>query len=34
MKNIKRIWATVVEICMLFALIPIAAFAEGEMSGK
>ncbi len=34
MKNIKLLWATVFAICMLFALIPMAAFAEGEMSGK
>ena len=34
MNNIKRIWAAVIVFCMLFTLIPMAAAAEGEMSGK
>ena len=34
MNNIKRIWAAVIVFCMLFTLIPMAAAAEDEMSGK
>ena len=34
MNNIKRIWAALIVLCMVFALVPAATFAEGEMSGK
>lgn len=34
MNNIKRIWAALIVLCMMFALVPAATFAEGEMSGK
>lgn len=34
MKNIKKLWVAFIVFCMLFTLIPMAAAAEGEMSGK
>ena len=34
MIKMKRIWAALIALCMLLTLIPAAAFAEGETSGK
>ena len=34
MIKMKRIWAALIALCMLLTLMPAAAFAEGETSGK
>ena len=34
MTKTKQIWAALIALCMLLTLIPAAAFAEGETSGK